>query len=40
MFNLRYNNELEKEEMKKDIKQLSKFVVMFYESLLKKDLVD
>mgnify|MGYP001097319062 CR=1 FL=1 len=37
MFNLEdMMNELEKEEMKKDIKQLSAFVVMFYESLIEE----
>ena len=31
-------NELEKEEMKKDIKQLSTFMIMFYESLIEEGL--
>ena len=31
-------NELEKEEMKKDIKQLSTFMMMFYESLIEEGL--
>lgn len=31
-------SELEREEMKKDIKQLSIFIVMFYESLIEEGL--